>query len=43
MRKGIIVEKGLKENVLKNPQHEYTRQLIDCIPRLGDKRRRLPA
>lgn len=43
MRRGIIVEKGIKENVLTTPQHEYTKQLIDCIPRLGDKRERLPA
>ena len=43
MREGVIVEKGLKEKVLNDPEHKYTRQLIDCIPRLGDKRRRLPA
>ncbi len=42
MKEGRIVEKGLKEEVLKNPKHPYTRKLIDCIPRLGDKRKRLP-
>ncbi len=42
MKEGKIVEKGEKDNVLRKPQHEYTRKLIDCIPRLGDKRERLP-
>lgn len=43
MKEGVIVEKGPKQRVLNDPEHEYTKQLIDCIPRLGDKRRRLPA
>jgi len=42
MRGGIIVEKGTKGKVLKRPDSEYTRQLVACIPRLGDKRDRLP-
>ena len=42
MRSGIIVEKGEKKEVLFNPNHEYTKKLIDCVPRLGDERRRLP-
>jgi len=41
MFRGQIVESGLTEDVLKNPQHPYTRALIDCIPKLGSKRRRL--
>ncbi|MFC1570536.1 ABC transporter ATP-binding protein [Candidatus Omnitrophota bacterium] len=43
MREGVIVEQGPKEKVLNNPDHAYTKQLIDCIPRLGDKRKRLPS
>ena len=42
MRRGKIVEKGEKQTVLTAPQHEYTKKLIDCIPRLGDTRDRLP-
>ena len=42
MCNGKLIEKGAKDDVLKRPEHEYTRQLIACIPRLGDKRSRLP-
>lgn len=41
MFRGRIVEEGPTENVLNNPQHPYTRALIDCIPKLGQKRKRL--
>lgn len=41
MRQGVIVEKAVRKEILQNPQNAYTRQLIDCIPRLGDKRNRL--
>jgi ABC-type glutathione transport system ATPase component len=43
MNQGLVVECGEKNKVLKTPSHRYTRKLIDCIPRLGDKRERLPA
>jgi ABC-type glutathione transport system ATPase component len=43
MRNGCIVERGTKEKVLGDPDDDYTRQLISCIPKLGDNRRRLPA
>ena len=43
MKDGIIVERGAKGRVLGNPLHPYTRHLIKCIPKLGDKRERLPA
>ncbi|MDD3088832.1 MAG: ABC transporter ATP-binding protein [Candidatus Omnitrophica bacterium] len=43
MREGRVVERGDKEEVLRTPKHPYTRHLLDCIPRLGDVRRRLPA
>jgi len=42
MYQGRIVEQGDVGPVLQNPKHAYTRELIACIPRLGDKRRRLP-
>jgi len=41
MFRGKIVEYGTTSEVLSNPQHPYTRALIDCIPQLGAKRRRL--
>lgn len=42
MYRGEVVEYGETEQILRNPQHPYTKALIACIPRLGDKRRRLP-
>jgi len=41
MFRGEIVEAGETREVLANPQHEYTKALISCIPRLGVKQRRL--
>jgi len=32
MNHGVIVEQGSKENILRNPQHEYTRKLISAVP-----------
>ncbi|MCW4384670.1 ABC transporter ATP-binding protein [Salinibacterium sp. SYSU T00001] len=32
MRAGRIVESGATEEVLRNPQHEYTRELIRSVP-----------
>jgi ABC-type glutathione transport system ATPase component len=43
MNEGRIVECGEKDKVLHSPSHEYTRKLIESIPKLGDKRERLPA
>ena len=42
MYRGLIVESGSASKVLASPQHEYTKALISCIPRIGVKRRRLP-
>ena len=42
MYRGEVVEYGETEQVLREPRHPYTKALIACIPRLGDKRRRLP-
>lgn len=41
MFRGEIVESGETEQVLKNPQHPYTKALIACVPRLGVKQKRL--
>jgi len=38
---GGIVEAGSADEVIKNPRNRYTRQLIDCVPRLGGRRDRL--
>ncbi len=32
MKDGVIVEAGDRDEVLYNPQHEYTRRLIDSLP-----------
>jgi len=42
MHKGGIVEQGSAATVLSNPQHAYTEALISCIPRIGQRRKRLP-
>ncbi len=41
MYQGEIVEQGATCDVLSNPQHPYTQALIECVPRLGHRRRRL--
>lgn len=40
--RGDMVEQGNVADVLNAPQHDYTRALLACVPRLGAKRRRLP-
>ncbi len=37
MFRGKIVEEGETERVLNEPRHPYTKALIACIPRLGQK------
>ena len=41
MFRGRIVETGPTAEVLRNPQHAYTRALIECVPKLGQKQHRL--
>lgn len=41
MFRGKIVEHGLTAEILAAPQHAYTKALIGCIPRLGQRRERL--
>src|SRR3984957_6163999 len=43
MFRGRMVEFGSTESILRQPQHPYTRALIECIPRLGVKLDRLKA
>jgi peptide/nickel transport system ATP-binding protein len=35
MYEGRLVEVGDVHQVFKEPKHDYTRQLIDSIPKLG--------
>jgi ABC-type dipeptide/oligopeptide/nickel transport system ATPase component len=41
MFRGRVVESGPTEEILRNPQHPYTKALIACIPQLGQRRPRL--
>ncbi|WP_306464034.1 hypothetical protein [Vibrio cholerae] len=34
MRQGEVVEYGSADDVFEHPQHEYTRELLDAVPRL---------
>lgn len=43
MFRGQIVESGTTEEVLGNPQHPYTKALLECVPRLSVKQARLKA
>lgn len=38
MQNGKIVESGKAMEIVKNPQSDYTRTLIETVPRLGGKR-----
>ncbi|MCB9993393.1 MAG: dipeptide/oligopeptide/nickel ABC transporter permease/ATP-binding protein [Hyphomicrobiaceae bacterium] len=38
MRYGKIVEAGATSEVLRNPQHDYTKRLIACVPKPGQGR-----
>lgn len=42
MYRGRIVEDGPVDEVIRNPQHPYTRALIACVPSLGARLDRLP-
>ena len=37
MREGTAVEYGEKERILSCPQHAYTKELLDCVPRFRRK------
>ncbi|GEC99939.1 ABC transporter ATP-binding protein [Kocuria varians] len=35
MQKGVIVEQGSAEQIFSDPQHPYTRTLLEAVPHLG--------
>lgn len=41
MFRGEIVETGPVEDILREPQHPYTKALLACVPRMGMKQARL--
>jgi ABC-type dipeptide/oligopeptide/nickel transport system ATPase component len=41
MFRGRLVEFGETEKILREPEHPYTRALIDCVPKLGSGLKRL--
>ena len=41
MYKGEIVEKGMVQVVLQNPQHTYTKALLGCMPNISSKGKKL--
>jgi len=41
MYAGRIVEYGKKEDIIFDPQHPYTRGLIECLPKIDDDKERL--
>ena len=36
MEKGVIVEQGAADEVIMNPRHHYTRQLLEDVPKLTE-------
>ena len=38
MKQGAVVEYGPAEEVIRNPQADYTKQLLDAVPEIGGKR-----
>ncbi|QFY09871.1 dipeptide ABC transporter ATP-binding protein [Nonomuraea phyllanthi] len=38
MKAGEIIETGTAEQIFASPAQDYTRHLLDCIPRPGDRR-----
>ena len=38
MYAGRIIERGTTEQVIGDPRHPYTQQLLECVPTLGSKR-----
>lgn len=43
MYAGRIVEEGPTDSVLRHPLHPYSKRLIECVPELGQGRRKLAA
>ena len=38
MQNGMVVESGLREEIIGDPQHEYTKELLAAVPVVGGKR-----
>ena len=38
MKQGAVVEYGPAEEIIRNPQAEYTKQLLNAVPEIGGKR-----
>lgn len=38
MKQGAVVEYGPTEDVIRNPQADYTKQLLNAVPEIGGKR-----
>lgn len=38
MQKGKVVESGTRDEIINNPQHPYTKQLLAAVPVIGGKR-----
>jgi len=43
MYAGQVVESGTVDEIYRHPLHPYTRRLMACVPRLGDRARALTA
>ena len=37
MKNGHVVESGRREEIIGNPQHEYTKELLRAVPVVGDR------
>ncbi|MFC6766319.1 ABC transporter ATP-binding protein, partial [Natrinema soli] len=42
MYDGVVVERGVTEQLRSSPKHPYTKVLLDCLPRHADPEARLP-
>ncbi|CAM5386986.1 Nickel import system ATP-binding protein NikE OS=Lysinibacillus sphaericus OX=1421 GN=LS41612_07005 PE=3 SV=1 [Lysinibacillus sphaericus] len=40
MKEGEIVEEGTTEEIFANPQHPYTKRLLNALPKLHEKKKR---
>ena len=43
MYAGQVVESGTVDEIYRQPLHPYTRRLMECVPRVGDRARTLEA
>jgi peptide/nickel transport system ATP-binding protein len=42
MLNGRIVEEGTRDQIINDPQHDYTRALLSAVPKPDAHRRRRP-